>query len=211
MINSQFFNGIKKSHTNIKMDLREDMQSSLIKTTVDKLINGQLICQNRFHTLLIGNNAQSYLNWIEQSYNKNVSIIRCTTDRLLYYDLLDHINFSLLQNKYTWNKEDRNSGYAHQELIEHLETHDMNLIILIPNLERIFTNAWNKEECNNFIRDIKRLTSSASGRVYVCASSKSEHIAQLCFSKSISDEIRPLFPNYTGIDLNSAKLQPVWL
>jgi hypothetical protein len=215
---------IEKSAVSNETFYRDSTRDAVLHVfceTIGKLVSGKLEGKNRYNKLLLGRKAVGKTTMLDVTERACLDVLgkRVHVLRLDASSQKDHARLSgahglvgamasevgiLTDHKNLW-LEDVTSA---------LDTSGRHMIILFDEFDLVYTGRFEREAGQRIIGDIFELAGNTSGRYFVVVSGSSKYLRRLCFAKvsKLPASVMDSFPNYmAGVDLNSTKLQPIWI
>lgn len=93
-------------------------------------------------------------------------------------------------------------------LSELLRSANKRLFLVVDELQNVYTGAF--PEGQRIIDDVRALGEDTNGQIHCIISGSSTYMRRLAFG-NLPSELKPNYPNYTGVDLNNTKYQARWI
>lgn len=186
---------------------------------IQDLVNGNLQNRNRFRELLLGVKAigKTFMCQVLKSYMEYM-YPEVLTVYITYDECVKTISSKVCEEMVRQKRVSKNmiaSILVNESIYERIEdmttflkTYNIRVLLLIDE----FHFVYKKEPIIgvDIVKELSIISGSTSGYIHCIVTGSSSCLRALAFAKlPIEDACN--YPSYTGIDLNSTKLQPKWI
>ena len=203
----------KIKHSSLVLDKERSSFFLTIAELLLKLVTGKLEGCNRFNILVIGRKAvgktsmllaiMSGCAFLQQYNRQRIIVVRidCT--------LPDHSSLIDRAYKLSKIKKPESYGFEAEQLAEVAKLYGYRFVFLVDEFQAVYKRGWSQEDATLFISSVSSLLESTSGQFFLVVTGSGSELRRLAYGKFKGDTSP--YPNYYGRDLNSTKLQPVFM
>ena len=206
---------IGKVNAHLRKDLVLDSSrtefAKLVATTLHSLLRGGLVGKNRYCQLLLGRKMVGKTTLLE-----SLQAAAKTLDQRLRVSMFvsghhaagSPVNLIRSAMGLPVRNDSRTPTERVADLCEEMEERGLYAFVVFDELQDVFLSS--DPGAKQFIFELSSIGESKKGRIFCVLTGSSSALPQLCFAK-LAPALRPSYPAYTGIDMNSIKFQPFYI
>lgn len=171
--------------------------------TLHSLLSGRLVGKTSFRRILLGRKGTGKTTLLKHIQKAAKDVLSITTIFIDYTNpMRAQLPSELIRSEFDFTCD---GGF--NSVDKQLEETGNFVFLLIDEFVNVFSRC---ENGRHIIGELMEIGGSQRGRVHCIVSGSSSKLRQLCFGK-LSPEETALYPNYTGLDMNSTKFSARWI
>lgn len=172
--------------------------------TLQSLVAGRLVRKTSFRRMLLGRKGIGKTTLLRSLANAATYVLHIPTIFIDYTNpRCAQLPSELIRSRFGFTCE---KGFDNVDL--ELERTGKYVFLLIDEFVNVFGSSC--EIGQDIVGELMEIGGSHLGRVHCIVSGSSSKLRQLCFGK-LPEGDRGLYPNYSGLDMNSTKFSAQWI